>query len=475
MSSSTSLPSPNAITLPQLFWKYRSLFLKYGWKIVLGLLALVIVNLCGVSIPLLIKKAVDTIQAIHPHMAKPSNTQHQWHLFYQTLWLIAGIATISLASRILSRLFLLGVGKRVEFDLRNQIFAHFLKMPPAYHAAHPAGELMSRMTNDVDATKFLTGGGLMLGGNTLFAYLFVIPMMWKLNWQLSVITFLFYPIIIWIMGKISKKVRTGYREVQEVLADISTVAQENLNGMTVIQSYARESQESKRFEALCDRYFGTYTRLIHERILLFMILAALSGFSTGLVLLVGGAQVITKTLDWGGFVAFMMYLEYLTWPTMALGWTISIFQQGTASLERIDEVLSTESNIHTLPEHANELPSAQGNIEIRHLTFAYENPYYKSESSHKTALEPALKDIHLSIHSGESIALVGPVGSGKSTLLRLLPRLYKTPSNSIFLDQHDITQISLDRLRQQIVLMPRLVFYFPRQSVITLHLAAQSY
>ncbi|HEY9745306.1 MAG TPA: ABC transporter ATP-binding protein [Oculatellaceae cyanobacterium] len=442
-----------------LLWKYRDVFLCYAWQTGLGLLMLVIVNVCGVSIPLLIKQAIDTIQSIHPEVLSSSVLQEKWGLFYNTLWLIAGIATISLISRILSRIFLLGVGRYVEFDLRNRIFKHLLQMPPAYYSAHPAGELMSRMTNDVDATKFLTGGGLMLGGNTLFAYLFVIPMMLRLNWQLSLVTFLLYPVIIWVMGKLSKKVRLGYQQVQEVLADISTVSQENLNGMMVIQSYAREQAEANRFQTLCDRYFGTYTKLIHERILLFMVLAVLSGFSTWLVLLVGGSQVITKTLDWGGFVAFMMYLEYLSWPTMALGWTISIFQQGIAALGRIDDVLSARSHIQTLSgaKPLEDKPEIRGDIELRDLSFTYHNPYYPDEP---IVQQPALRHLSLKIAPGETIAFVGPVGSGKSTLLRLLPRLEAVPKGTVYLDGRDITELDLAELRRQVVFMPQTSFLF---------------
>jgi ATP-binding cassette subfamily B multidrug efflux pump len=464
-----SHPNPSPRSLLQLFWKYRSLFLRYAPHIALGLAMLVIVNICGVSIPLLIKKAIETLQATQN--LSESALPAQWQLFYQTLWLIAGIATVSLVSRILSRMFLLGAGRQAEYDFRNRLFKHLLHLPSAYHTAHPAGELMSRMINDVDAIKFLVGGGLMLGGNTLFAYLFVIPMMLKLNWQLSMVTFLFYPLGIWIMGKLSKKVRLGYQEVQEVLADISTVSQENLSGMLVIQSYAREAQESSRFEALCDRYFGAFTRLIHERILLFMILAALSGFSTWLVLLAGGSQVILKTLNWGGFVAFMMYLEYLSWPTMALGWTISTFQQGAAALQRIDDVLSTDSHIQPIQRQTERLApqvvsspekNAQGELEIRNLTFVYKNPYKKvsNNTAPENDLQLALQNINLHVKPGETVALVGPVGCGKSTLLRLLARLENIPAQSIFLDGQDITRMELADLRKRLVFMPQLSFLF---------------
>lgn len=347
---------------------------------------------------------------------------------------------------------------------------------------------MSRMTNDVDATKFLAGGGIMLGMNTVLAYLFTIPMMLMLNWQLACVTFLFYPIVIYIMSVISKKVRRGYYDVQEVLADISTVSQENLSGMTVIQSYGREAQENKRFEAICDRYLDVYHTLIQQRILLFMVLAALSGLSMLVVLLVGGHQVIVKQLNWGGFVAFTMYLEALTWPTMALGWTISIFQQGTAALQRIDEVLSTKPNItpstQTEAESQKALASFQGRLDIRHLTFAYQNPYAgaaslsPSDTSRQAGgddkvavLDPSsvgvptpdktvLHDINLCIQPGETVALVGPVGSGKSTLLRLLPRLQDVPTGTIFLDEHDITALDVGLLRSLMVFMPQLSFLF---------------
>lgn len=451
------------VALFNLIHKYRALFLRYRQQLGLGVLALALTNLMGIAIPWQIKLALDNIQQI---FTKPVGgaTVHpaSWEGFYQHLWLIAGLATLVLISRVASRQFLLGAGRRVEFDLRNTLYAHLLKMPTTYFAAHPPGELMSRMTNDVDATKYLTGGGIMLGVNTILAYLLAIPMMLVINWRLALVTFLFYPIVIYIMSRISKKVREGYREVQEVLADISTVAQENLNGMMVIQSYVREAQENKRFEAVCDRYYGTYTKLIHERILLFMVLAALSGLSMWLVLLMGGWQVIAKQLDWGGFVAFTMYLEQLAWPTMALGWTISIFQQGTAALERIDDVLSASSNIEG-PATAIEQTGAafQGALQIQDLTFTYQNPYAKEQDSGivpKNA--PALQHVSLRIEPGETIALVGPVGSGKSTLLRCLPRLLDIPEHTVLLDGQDITKLDLETLRRVLVFMPQLNFLF---------------
>lgn len=472
-------------TLFSLVFKYRHILGRYNIKLGLGVLALLATNALLTAIPWQLKHVVDLIQRIFSTEKDPmSYPQLLWADFYQHLWIIAGLATLMLVARVASRQWLLGAGRRVEFDLRNKLYAHLLRMAPDYFAAHPIGELMSRMTNDVDATKYLTGGGLMLGANTILAYALATPMMLIINWRLALVTFIFYPVVIFLMSRISKKVRQGYYDVQSVLADISTVAQENLNGMMVIQSYVREEHENRRFQAVCERYFSAYTGLIHERILLFMVLAALSGLSLFLVLLVGGWQVIAHKLDWGGFVAFTMYLEQLAWPTMALGWTISIFQQGTAALQRIDEVFSSEPTIQNPTENTQSvaLPSHSGKLEIRHLNFAYYNPYLSENKSskptnHETHLQTngdskdttipqqaippmVLQDINLIIQPGETLALVGPVGSGKSTLLRLLPRLLNAPKGTIFLDEQDITNLDLSALRSSLVFMPQLSFLF---------------
>ncbi|WP_373532574.1 ABC transporter ATP-binding protein [Vampirovibrio sp.] len=458
---------PPPLALFGLLHKYRDIFLRYKMQVGLGVLALVFTNLLGIAIPLQIKGAVETIQNIYQPAAANAVIAPQalWQGFYTHLWVIAGLAVLVLICRVASRHYLLGAGRRIEFDLRNRLYGHLLKMPTSFFSAHPPGELMSRMTNDVDATKYLTGGGIMLGVNTLLAYVLTIPMMLILNWKLAVVTFLLYPVVIVFMGKISKKVRQGYYDVQNVLGDISTVAQENLNGMMVIQSYVREAQENKRFETVCDTYFGAYTRLIHERILLFMLLAGLSGFSAFLVLLVGGWQVIEKQLDWGGFVAFTMYLEHLAWPTMAMGWTISIFQQGTAALQRLDELFSAQSNVSQQPSDSGATDSIRGELEIRNLDFVYENPYAKPSLADDVpaSVKPpklALQNINLKIKPGETIALVGSVGSGKSTLLRLLPRVLSVPQNHVFLDGQDITTLSLEQLRTHIVFMPQASFLF---------------
>jgi ATP-binding cassette, subfamily B, multidrug efflux pump len=486
--------------------KYGQVFWPYRRSLTLGVLALTVTNGLGILIPWQIKEAVDGLQHIFAapgagQIALPAvaSLDAQWHNFYGHLATIGGLAVLVLGSRIASRLFLLVSGRQMEYDLRNQLYAHFLKMPPAYFSVHPGGELMSRMSSDVDATKMICGGGIMLGVNTLLAYVLTVPFMIATNAPLAGVTFLIYPVVIFGISRIGKKVRAGAYEVQEVLASLSQTAQENLAGMRVIQSYSREAQEASRFEAICDRYLNSYNRLIHHRILMFMTLAILTGLSMAGVLLVGGGQVINHKLEWGGFVAFTLYLEHLAWPTLALGWTLSVFQQGNAALQRIEEVLNTPPAI--LSKAASQSPEAerlydatpttQGNgtkpspwaLELQHLTFAYDNPYEALQQAtelsklasspsngmqaenhlaqeNTSAKQPVLHDLNLQIRPGETIAIVGPVGSGKSTLLRLLTRLETVPENAIFLNGHDLTALPVDELRQHVVLMPQNSFLF---------------
>lgn len=438
-------------TLLFLVGRYRHWFLKYQRVLWGGVACLVGVNAMGALIPWQIKHSIERLQQV---LAGGGEIHSVVSGLWPALGMILALATVMLLCRIASRQLLLGTGRRMEADIRNELFAHLLRQPAAYFSAHPVGALMSRLTNDVDATKYLTGGGIMLGLNTILAYVMVLPMMWMISPPLTLATFVLYPLMAGVITRVSARVRQGYYQVQDVLADISTVAQENISGMPVIQSYAREEQESKRVYGLCDRYFNTYTRLIRQRIVLFMMLAMLSGLSLWVVLLVGGWQVIGGGINWGDFVAFMLYLERLAWSTIALGWTISIFQQGTAAMERLDEVLSTQPPAE--PDLAGWDPHAvRGEIEFRGLTFAYPGPSSPAGTGH-----PVLDQLSLSIRAGETLAVVGPVGSGKSTLLRLLVGLESVPPGGLFLDGRDVTQIPKAALRQAVVMMPQLSFLF---------------
>jgi ATP-binding cassette subfamily B protein len=463
----------NKPAAPNKLWQYRHLLLRYKPELIGGVVALVLTNLLSISVPWLVKLAVDTLQQeelLH---------QHNREGLYTYLLAILGVSLAMLVIRIVSRQLLLGIGRKMEYDLRNKLYGHLLTMPPSYFLANPTGELMSRLTNDVTAIRYLTGGGIMLGINTLLAYCTTFPMMALISPRLTLYAFLLFPLGIYIMRRLSGLVKQHYYTVQDVLGDISTVAQENLSGIGVIQSYAKEPVEARRFNQVCTSYYTSYVKMVKCRIWLFLVMAMVSGLSLLVVLTEGGREVITGQLDLGGFIAFTLYLERLAWPTMALGWALSTFQQGAASIDRIDEVLSTRS---TLAE-----PTAQPvpedwqphTLRFENVTFQFQNPYGSPhhDNSQKPALLPSevpqeswgLQEITLEIPSGTTVAVVGPVGSGKSTLLSLVPRLLEVGEGQVFLGDLDITRLPLETLRATIAFMPQHSFLF--SSTVTKNIA----
>lgn len=452
---------------PNALWRYRKSFTRYKPYFLLGILALLATNLFAALIPLLIMEAIDRLQALSGEAATATQPAAIRRFitslvgegsFNRLLMMMLVFAGVVFVARVISRVCLTYAGGKIEYDFRNRLFGHLLAMPPGFFTAHPVGEVMSRMANDVEALRMMMGGGIMLSFNTLFTYLTCVPLMILISPTLTLLTFLVYPVCIYGAGRLSTRVKKLYYNVQTVLGDISSVVQENIAGMAVIQAYAREADENRRMREECQRYYDTYTGLIRQRVLMMMLFIVLGGLSYLAVLSVGGWQVIDGGMTFGGFVAFIFYLERITWPTASMGWTISTVQQGTAAIERLDDVLSVTPHIAS-PAKPVPLPEpVSGQIEMKNLSFAYHNPYLKQPP--KPEPEPVLQGINLSIRPGETIAVVGPVGAGKSTLLSLLPRLYDVPENAVFLDGVDITQVSLEALRKAIVFMPQQNFLF---------------
>ncbi len=430
-----------------LLWQYRGVLLKYRRALSAGILALVATNLLAVAIPWQVKQAVESLQ------------HGETQAMHASLWLILGISAMMLCVRVASRVLLLGVGRKMEYDLRNNLYQHLLTLPSSYFQVNPTGELMSRLTSDVGAIRYLSGGGIMLGFNTVLAYATTFPMMAMISPQLTLFAFLLYPIGIYLMRGISGRVKTHFYGVQSVLGDISTITQENLSGMSVIQAYAKEPEETQRFQRVCARYFDTYRLLIKERVMLYLVMAVVSGLSFFMVLAEGGREVLVEAMDLGGFIAFTLYLERLAWPTMAMGWTLTIFQQGAAALQRIDEVLRAKSNLKPPPDVTPiDTPPAVTGLTLKDLTFSYQNPYEKTPPAEPPP--PVLQNISLSVQPGETVALVGSVGSGKSTLLNLIARQYDVLPGHIFIGETDITHLTLPALRQVLALMPQQNFLF---------------
>ncbi len=431
-----------------IFYQYRHWFFRYRHLYLMGGITLLMTNGLGVLIPWLVKHAVESLELIS------SGTEYSTELkaLHLIFWQMLGAAVLMFGFRIASRLALVSAGQKVEYDLRKTLFEHLMRMSDSFYQKHPTGELMSRMTNDIETMRRLSSGGVMMVLNTLFVYLTTIPFMVSISAKLTLFTFLIYPVVVFFLVRLSNTVKHFFYSVQDVLGDISTQAQEAFTGMAVIQAYAKEPSESRRFAGFCESYYQTYKQLIQHRVLMMMSFIALSGFSYLVVLWLGGNQLISKQLSAGDFMAYLLCLERVVWPTMVLGWVISTTQQGAAALERVDELLSQPADI-TAPKNPTDvatLPNTvEGAFDLQEVSYTYPNTEV-----------PVLKNMSVQIKAGETIAVVGPIGSGKSTLLKLIPRRMDTSSGTIRLNGVSINLLDPSDLRQNVVYMPQKSFLF---------------
>ena len=415
-------------------------YLRPHWRqVALGILALLIVNAMGVYIPLLIRNSIDELQ-------KQFNFDRIW--YYAVLILV--LATVMWFIRVASRLFLFGVGRQVEFDLKQKIFQHLLKLEPSYFSTNTAGDLINRATSDVDNIRRLLGFAVLSLANTVFAYGLTLPVMLTINWWLTLEAIAVYPLMLLVVQLFSDKLRAQQLSVQEELSNLSELIQEDMSGISLIKIYAQEQNERQEFRKLNDRLLTANLSLAKTRTTLFPLVEGLSYISLLVLLAAGAGAIASGSLSIGNFIALIIYVERLVFPTALLGFTITTYQRGEVSIDRVEHILSVEPQIQdksisiSLP-----LSQVKGELTARNLSFTYPG-----------AKTPALKNINFTIAPGESVAIVGPIGSGKSTLANTLPRLLDINSGELFLDGYDITQIKLEDLRSAIAYVPQDSFLF---------------
>ncbi|HEY9888714.1 MAG TPA: ABC transporter ATP-binding protein, partial [Candidatus Obscuribacterales bacterium] len=429
-------------TPPQKNWHLKKLgqYLRPHWKqSALGILALLLVNWVGVSIPLLIRDGIDELQV---------SFEVNRIAYYALVVLV--LASVMWGLRMVSRILIFGVGRQVEFDLKQGIFEHLLAMEPGYFATNTIGELISRATSDVDNIRRLLGFAVLSLANTLFAYVFTIPVMLSLSARLTVIALTVYPVMLVLVRLFSDRLRTEQLHVQQATSRLSELLQEDMSGIALIKIYAQEENERRAFAALNDELLQANLTLARTRNTLFPLLGGLASISLLLILAIGAGAIADGRLTVGDFVALVLYVERLVFPTALLGFTITAYQRGEVSIDRVEAILASTPQIVDAPT-VQPLPTAtvQGQLEARHLRYAY--PDSKA---------PALDGVSFTIQPGETVAIVGPIGSGKSTLANALPRLLNIAPGQIFLDGHDITTIPLADLRRAIAYVPQESFLF---------------
>jgi ATP-binding cassette subfamily B protein len=412
---------------------------RYRWGFLRGTLSSVATNAVAVLFPIVLEAAVNGL--------KRGTTRET------ILFLAALLVLISLTKGIFlyaQRWILIGISRKIEFDLRNDLFRTLERQDTGFYQRYRTGDLMARTTNDLTAVRMLLGPGLMYSANTIFLSVFALIFMLHISPYLTLVALAPMPMASILIQFFGSRIHARFERIQASFSEISAQAQENYSGVRLIRAFAREEAQIGLFERLNLRYIGRSLRLVQLMGMLWPTLEFILGVSMIITLLAGGHLVLAHRINVGQFVAFNTYMIMLIWPIIAVGWVINIFERGTASVKRIYELLQAEPAIDDRRSAVSAFgPETvlRGEIEFRHLNFNYNGA-------------PVLRDVSLHIPAGSSLAIVGPTGSGKSTLVHLITRLYEAPEGSLLIDGRPVRDYPLAVLRRNIGMVPQETFLF---------------
>jgi len=407
-----------------------------------GTLACIATNVVSVQFPRVLGIAVDAIK-------KGATRQHI--LVYALI--LASIVLVKSVFLYSQRWILIGISRDIEFDLRNDLFRKLESQDSAFYQRYRTGDIMARMTNDLNAVRMLLGPALMYSANTVFLTVFALFFMLRISPRLTLVALAPMPLASIVVQYLGTKIHERFERIQASFSDISAQAQENYSGVRLIRAFAREQSQIGLFEHLNRQYISRALRLVQLMGMLWPTLEFILGISMIITLIVGGHEVLSGQIGIGEFFAFSTYMMLLTWPIIAVGWVINIFQRGTASVKRIDELLRSEPAIDDRAADPAIPPNhvLHGEIEFRHLTFNYNDT---------PGQLPVLRDVSLHIPAGSSLAIVGPTGCGKTTLVNLISRLYEAPEDTLFIDGRPARAFPLAVLRRNIGMVPQETFLF---------------
>jgi ATP-binding cassette, subfamily B, multidrug efflux pump len=432
---------------------------RYRWGYITGGACVFLTNGIWILFPKVLGRATDDLHA--------GGTSSKLLIY---AGLLLAIAVSKGIFQFLTRWIVIGISRDIEFDLRNDLFAHLEKLSHSYYQRHRTGDIMARATNDLSAVRNLLGPAIMYTANTIVLTAGALIFMLQISPRLTFYTFLPLPVASIVIQYFGRQIHDRFERIQEMFSDISARAQENFSGARLIRAYVQEEAEIRAFEAENQEYIRRSLGLVRLMGMLWPTLELMLGCAVVLVLWLGGREVLsgqshvtltapvavaspavintlylTGSMSVGDFFSFSTYMMQLTWPIIALGYVINLFQRGTASLGRLNEIMTEQPEIIDAP--AARSAEIGGEIEFRGLNFAYDG-------------NPVLRDVNLRIPAGSSLAIVGPTGSGKTTLVNLIPRIYDAMPGSVLIDGRSIRDYSLASLRRSIGFVPQETFLF---------------
>lgn len=384
------------------------------------------------------KLAVEALQ--HPLGARFSSSA--------CALIIVFLAVLHCVTRIFSRTLILNAARIIEFRIRNDLFHRLTQLDLSYFSSSRSGDILSRFSNDLTNVRMLVGFGAMSAINTVLVYAAAVTMMIRIHPWLTFWAIFPFPIMVFIVKKVSHRLFHRSLQAQEELARLSSQAEETVSAVRLIKSYCREEYFQGEFEKTAERYLRNNLRMARLRGFIIPVMATATGAGTLIVLFMGGKLVISGVMTLGDFVAFSGYLAMLVWPTAVLGWILTLAQRGAASMSRLAGILGAEATIADHPD-AQPIATLQEGIEVRNLSFSYSDT-------------PVINGVSFQIRAGETVGITGEVGSGKTTLLRLFSRLLPVANGMLFVDGRDINTITVGSLRRQIGYVPQETFLFSR-------------
>jgi ATP-binding cassette subfamily B protein len=406
---------------------------SYAW----GGLAVLLNNAVWIFFPLIIGIATDDL-------LQHGVTRRKILLYGAVLLSIALIKGVFL---FFTRWILIGISRDIEFDMRNDLFRQLEKQAPEYYQQRRTGDIMARMTNDLNAVRMLLGPGVMYSVNTVLFAVGALYFLLRISPTLTLFALAPLPVASILVQSLGRKIHDRFERIQAMFSDISAQAQENFSAARLVRAFAQEEAQIEAFDASNREYVRRGLRLVQLMGMLWPTLEFMLGIAMVIVLLVGGHEVLSHRITPGQFTSFTIYTVMLTWPMIAIGWVVNLFERGTASVTRIHELLIEEPTIDDRDAKTGERHEIKGEIEFRHLSFSYGGA-------------PVLKDISLKIPAGSSLALVGLTGAGKTTLVDLIPRLYDAPAGAVLIDGRPVRDYPLEELRRSVGFVSQETFLF---------------
>ncbi len=406
---------------------------KHAPSIVSGMMVLIAVDCVQLIIPKIIQQTLDSL----------SSAPFSTNVILKKSLIIIALAASTIVLRFLWRLFIIGPSRKIETQLREDMFEHLEKLSPSYFNKTKTGDLMALFINDLNSIRMACGMALIGLVDALFLSAMSLFFMFTISVKLTLLTIIPLPAIIFLMIRTGKMIQSRHIRVQQSFDAISSHAQESTSGIRLIKTFHQEHHEINRFRQLCDTYVLSNISLVKIWGLLFPSITLLGSMALGFLIYFGGKEVILQQISIGQFISFTFYINLLIWPMIATGWVFNMFQRGLASTSRVLQLMNTEPQI-VVKDSGENFPLLKGNIEFHSLSFRY------SEQS-----PPVLSDINLVIPAGSSLGIIGKPGSGKTTLVSLLFHLYPVSHDQITIDGHDINSIPLPTLRSSIAFVPQ--------------------